>query len=75
MQQVPGTDIVLKPQLCVTVLAQSPSFRMDKQFEGSGRMQMRVLAQGIMLTENNLASSLVRIEAEMREFENDLYSV
>ena len=67
---------MLKPEVCTTVLAQSPAFRTDRAAEGmANRMQMRVLAQGVMLTEHNLASHLARIEAELKDFEGDLYAV
>jgi hypothetical protein len=77
MPQVPGTDIVIKPELCVTVLAQSPVFRgaEDRGAEPAGRMQLRVLVQGAMLTEHNLAGHLLDIEAELRDFESDLHNV
>lgn len=59
----------------MTVLAQSPVFRGDKGVEPAGRMQLRVLAQGVILTEHNLAGNLVRIEAELKDFENELAMV
>lgn len=72
---MPGTDIVIKPELCITVLAQSPVFRGDMSAEPAGRMQLRVLVQGAMLNEHNLAGNLLKIEAELRDFENDLHMV